>query len=690
MAQTRTLWVSFTLLLLLVFTVSGTSGDKCLDAKECCLFPSGSYEFNECCILHDCCPRDCHLYETISCCFNRQSYPMGTSLYYLPSQCCLKLVCGAMPSSEPPYLIPTIVPVQIPTQKDCPIPSFEHCVKDNGIVVVDGSIWQKTPCEVCRCENGNITCSVLNNVQCPPPPHPHCREMPSTECCPIYDCPRVCVDSIGVEHNVNEVWGDPMDPCASESCTESGIVKHPLRCPRLPPPPHQHCFPVTKPNQCCPTWECSSSGMCVDGNGVKRDLGETWPHPGGPCMVFQCTNEGPVQKPTRTCPVLPPRPDPLCMAVVEDCCPTWNCTCVDGNGVKRDLGETWPHPGGPCMVFQCTNEGPVQKPTRTCPVLPPRPDPLCMAVVEDCCPTWNCTGCIDYDGVHHVVGESWTHPTNPCITHLCTPNGIRSELPICIPQQPRPNDHCFEDSVECCPTWKCRYCVDNTGERRSVGEDWTDPHNPCLFHTCTEDGIIIDAIMDCPRPPPPPHPDCIWVHEDHQCCGSWQCNFNSGCTDKNGVGHPLGDVWTDQLDPTTHYLCKEDGITSFILNCPLPPPRPSPDCTLTNHQDCCPSWSCPSSGCPNPESVMHHCADVQRNCSTQTDCTPDRRCCPVNGCGNRCLPDMKSGTCPQSTIPLPLCDFPINICQVDQDCPFDLKCCWDCGSKCKQPIPRPY
>ncbi|KAK3873939.1 hypothetical protein Pcinc_021096 [Petrolisthes cinctipes] len=623
MAQTTmTLWVAFTLLL--VLTVAGSSGDNCLDAKECCFYPPESREFNECCILHDCCPRDCHHYRKISCCFNRQSHPMGADVYYLPSQCCLKLVCGAKLSFEPPYLNATIVPVPIPTQKDCPIPPLEHCVKDNGIVVMDGSEWQETPCKVCRCENGNITCGVFNYVTCPPPPDPYCREIP-TECCPIYDCPRprVCVDSFGVEHNVNEVWVDPMDPCASISCTESGIVKHPLRCPYLPPPPHEYCFPATRPNQCCPTWECSSS------------------------------------------------------------------LCVDGNGVKRDLGEIWDHPGGPCMLFLCTKEGPLQIPTLACSAMPPRPYPSCTAVMEDCCPTWNCTDCVDAAGVGHVVGETWTDPTNPCINQDCTPNGIQTMLPICIPQLPQPNEYCFEEIVECCPIWRCSYCVDNTGQRRSVGEDWTDPHNPCLFHSCTEDGTIVDAIMDCPRPPPPPHPDCIWVHEDNRCCGSWQCNFNSGCTDKNGVRHPLGDVWNDPLNPSTHYLCTEDGITTFILKCPLPPPRPSPDCTLTNHQDCCPSWSCPSSGCPNPESVMHHCADVQLNCSTQNDCTPDRRCCPVKGCGNRCLTEMKPGTCPQSTIPLPLCDFPINICQVDQDCPFDLKCCWDCGSKCKQPI-QPY
>ncbi|KAK3887112.1 hypothetical protein Pcinc_008771 [Petrolisthes cinctipes] len=618
MAQT-TIMLSVSIALLVL--VAGASVDNCLDAKECCLYPFGSPEFNNCCTLHGCCPRDCYSFYNVSCCYNQKFYPMGADVNLLPYQCCLKLVCGAILTKEPPFLIPTIIPVSVPSHKDCKTPPLEHCVKDNGIAVTDGSEWQETPCKRCRCVNSVISCWKVKPV-CPPAPEPHCIELPG-ECCPTYDCtkPRVCVDSLGIEHPVGDEWLDPLDLCVRVYCTEFGTVKQPLGCIPPPPPPHQHCSLVTKPGQCCPTWECS---VCVDDYGVKHDLGETWHHPGGPCMVYECTVEGPVQKPSRICPVLPPRPNTYCTAIVQDCCPTWNCT--------------------------------------------------------------GSRGCVDDFGVHHAVGDSWTDPKDPCIRHLCTSNGIQTEFPICIPQQPRPNVDCLEETVECCGRWRCSYCVDNTGRRRAVGEDWTDSHNLCLLHACTEAGHIIDAIIDCPPPSLPPRPDCVWVHEG-QCCGFWNCE---GCTDINGVHHPLGDVWTDPVDPTSHYLCTEDGITSFSLNCPLPPPRPTPDCTLTTPDDCCPSWSCPTSGCPNPESVIHHCMDVQRNCSTQNYCTPDRQCCPVFGCGNRCLPEMKPGSCPPSSIPLPLCDFPVNKCQEDQDCPYDQKCCWDCGSRCRQPVHQPY
>ncbi|KAK4292757.1 hypothetical protein Pmani_034494 [Petrolisthes manimaculis] len=479
----------------LLVLVAGSYVDNCLDddGRECCVYPSGSQEFNDCCARNGCCPRDCYSFRNVSCCFNKKLYPLGSDVHHLPYQCCLKLVCGGVLTKEPPFITPTIIPVSVPSPEDCTIPPLEHCVKDNGIAVTDGYEWQETPCKRCLCVNSVISCWMVRPV-CSPAPEPHCIEMPG-ECCPTYDCtkPSVCVDSNHVEYQVGDEWIDPQDYCIRAYCTEYGIVKQPMGCIPLPPPPHQHCSLVTKTGQCCPTWECRGS-----------------------------------------------------------------------------------------------------------------------------------RGCVDDSGVHHEVGDSWTDSTNPCLHHTCTSSGIQTEFPNCIPQQPRPNIDCLEETVDCCKSWRCSYCVDNNGRRRAVGEDWTDSNNPCSFHVCTEAGNIGDGIIDCPPRSLPPRPNCIWVHEG-LCCGFWKC------------------------DP-------------FVS----------------------------SSGCPNPESVLHHCMDVQRNCSTRNDCTPDTQCCPVFGCDNRCLPEMKPGSCPPSSIPLPLCDFPVNKCKEDNDCPYDQKCCWDCGSRCKQAVHQPY
>lgn len=56
------------------------------------------------------------------------------------------------------------------------------------MTVIDGSEWLETPCKKCRCVNSVITCWAVTPV-CPPPPEPHCIELPG-ECCPTYDCTK--------------------------------------------------------------------------------------------------------------------------------------------------------------------------------------------------------------------------------------------------------------------------------------------------------------------------------------------------------------------------------------------------------------------------------------------------------------------------------------------------------------------
>ncbi|XP_071516656.1 kielin/chordin-like protein isoform X2 [Panulirus ornatus] len=556
--------------------------EDCEGAYECCVSPFLSDEFNKCCFEHQCCPFCGSVPE--GCWYNGVLYPWGSVIDTLPDSC-IKLVCGAKLSYSSPYITGVVLKLyHPPTHYDveCDNEVQYECVNPRGIIHEQNSEWLESLCSWCRCEDGHIRCEEVEPV-CPPALHPDCTEVPG-DCCSTWIC-----------HNLTTV---------GEAVAE-GRKSH-----------------------------LYSHKTCIDYQGVRRNVGETWVDPRDPCVRYLCTQDGIEEQPSRYCPPVGPRPHVGCKKIEEDCCQTWHCTgCVDQQGVHHAVGETWVDPRDPCIRYLCTQDGIEEQPGRYCPPVGPRPHVGCKKIEEDCCQIWHCTGCVDQQGVHHAVGETWVDPRDPCIRYLCTQDGIEEQPSrYCPPVGPRPHVGCKKIEEDCCQTWHCTGCVDQQGIHHAVGETWIHPRDPCIRYLCTQDGIEEQPGRHCPPVGPRPHLGCKKIEED--CCQIWHC---TGCVDQQGVHHPVGETWVDPRDPCTRYLCTQDSIEEQpALYCPPVGPRPHVGCKKIE-QDCCEIWHC--TGCVDQQGVHHAVGETwvdPRDPCIRYLCTqdgieeqPGRHCPPV-------------------------------------------------------------
>ncbi|XP_071516747.1 uncharacterized protein [Panulirus ornatus] len=470
----------------------------------------------------------------------------------------------------------------------------------------------------------------------------------------------------------------------------------------LPPPAHhsQECGKV-------------DHDYCVNSRGIIHEQNSEWLE--SLCSWCRC-EDGHIRC-EEVEPVCPPAPHPDCTEVPADCCSTWIChnlttqtipygrsayslqlrTCQDDEDIHREVGETWTDWQDPCIIFLCTKSGIKKQPGRLCPSVGPLPHVGCRAVVEDCCHKWDCTECVDEEGVHHAVGETWVDPRDPCIRYLCTQDGIEEQPGrYCPPVGPRPHVGCKKIEEDCCQTWHCASCVDEQGFYRKVGEEWYDPLNPCIHNHCTRDDIIERSRRVCPGLLPRPHPPCELIVDN--CCQRWQC---PGCIDDVGSHHNVGEEWTDPTHPCTHYRCLQVGIEKTEVFCPPLDPRPHRSCQLVT-ENCCHTWSCtrcvdeqgkereageewldPTDACKD-----HMCTDEGIQ-TTEIACRPalppgpdcylqkkPGKCCPVWNCPEEC-PDP-------SSLSRDCVGLHHDQCQRDEECPAGDQCCLvaGCGKQC--------
>ncbi|KAG7156942.1 hypothetical protein Hamer_G015872, partial [Homarus americanus] len=157
-------------------------------------------------------------------------------------------------------------------------------------------------------------------------------------------------------------------------------------------------------------------------------------------------------------------------------------------------------------------------------------------------------GCVDEYGVHHDIGDTWPHPSDPCLSFLCTRNGIVKKFvrDDCPPRGPRPHSGCKEVTENCCEKWDCFGCIDPNGVHHDLGHTW--PAGPCTLWTCTRHGIVKKPRReDCPPLGPRPNRTCEMAERD--CCDVWDC---VGCVDANGIQRKIGEEWYDPLNPCIH------------------------------------------------------------------------------------------------------------------------------------------
>ncbi|XP_042228302.1 kielin/chordin-like protein [Homarus americanus] len=278
--------------------------------------------------------------------------------------------------------------------------------------------------------------------------------------------------------------------------------------------------------------------------------------------------------------------------------------CFDADGNYHELGHEW-GTGDPCLVFFCEKDGITLKRVYCDSASPPRTGCSEYIPEGECCPKWNCSGCVDHTGSYRPLYDVWK--TDPCATHLCMETGIQTTHEDCdLGPAPHPSCLRISPSGECCPEWKCSGCLDAHGNYHERGEKWSTI-DPCLMLMCTKEGIKAQTIQcEVTRPPP----GCPEYTPKGECCPKWNCSV---CVDHTGKQHPLYEVW--KTDPCTTHVCLQDGIKTSRENCNLGS-APHPSCReIVPLGECCPEWNC--RGCKDLEGNYH---ELGQEWSTEDPC----------------------------------------------------------------------
>ncbi|XP_070225358.1 kielin/chordin-like protein isoform X1 [Bos mutus] len=422
-------------------------------------------------------------------------------------------VCGTLLCSPAPCQHPTQPPGAC-------CPSCENCTYHGQVYANGQNFTDADPCHTCHCEDGTVTCSLVN---CPPTTCARPQRGPS-QCCPR--CPD-CV----LEKQVfldGERFSHPRDPCQECQCREG----------------HAHCQP-----RLCPRTSCAHPlpGVCCQNNcngcafgGKEYPNGADFPHPSDPCRLCHCLG-GTVQCLARRCPPLP-CPEPVLLP--RECCP--RCPAAP-SGCPRPGGlvpahhqEHFSPPDDPCRRCLCL-DGSV-----SCWRLPCPPVPCTHPHQGPCCPS--CDGCL-YQGKEFTSGERFPSPTARCHICLCWEGSISCEPRACAPAQ------CpFPAQGDCCPA--CDGC-EYLGESYLSGQEFPDPREPCNLCTC------LGGFVTCGRRPCEPlgcsHPLTRAGH----CCPTCQ-----GCL-YHGVTAAPGETLPDPLDPACSLCtCQEGSMRCQKKPCP--------------------------------------------------------------------------------------------------------------------------
>ncbi|XP_043728742.1 kielin/chordin-like protein isoform X2 [Cervus elaphus] len=496
-------------------------------------------------------------------------------------------VCGTLLCSPAPCQHPTQPPGAC-------CPSCEGCTYHGQVYTNGQNFTDADPCRTCRCEDGTVTCSLVN---CPPTTCARPQSGPG-QCCPT--CPD-CVLEKQVFVN-GERFSHPQDPCQECQCQEG----------------HAHCQ-----HRVCPRTACAHPlpGVCCQNNcngcafgGKEYPNGADFPHPSDPCRLCHCLG-GNVQCLARRCPPLS-CPEPVLLP--GECCP--QCP-ASPSGCPRPGGlvparhqEHFSPPDDPCRHCLCL-DGLVSCQRLPCPPTPcthPRQGPCCRS----------CDGCL-YQGKEFASGERFPSPTAGCHVCLCWEGSVSCEPRACAPAQ------CpFPAQDDCCPA--CDGC-EYLGESYLSSQEFPDPHEPCNLCTC------LGGFVTCSRRPCEPlgcsHP----LTQAGHCCPTCQ-----GCL-YHGVTAAPGETLPDPLDPTCSLCTCQAGQVSCVrqpcppLSCPL---------QVTEQGSCCPrcrgcllhgeehpegsSWKPPDSPC---SSCMCHegvvtCARVQCSTSCAQPHQGPSDCCP--------------------------------------------------------------
>ncbi|XP_077999978.1 kielin/chordin-like protein [Glandiceps talaboti] len=269
----------------------------------------------------------------------------------------------------------------------CPV--CRGCIDRFGTRHDHNDEWrlQDDDCNVCRCYEGDMTCSV---EQC----NPVCRHPVNKPgmCCPV--CHGCFYQG---DEYANGATVDDNDKCTDCVCQEGTVT-----CLNKPCLPTLCPDPVIPMDKCCPVCE-----VCTY-NGQPYQNGQTFIAPRNPCLECTC-QDGRVD-----CQRLDLDCQPQCThpgRTIEQCCPVCDI-CEYERRNYRNGGRFRPETGDKCDTCTCT-DGTVTCQTQVCP---PSPCSNPVQKDEECCPV--CQVCVA-DGVEHQEGETWDSLADPCAVCTC-------------------------------------------------------------------------------------------------------------------------------------------------------------------------------------------------------------------------------------------------------------------------------
>uniref|UniRef100_A0A8C6Y4W2 WAP domain-containing protein n=1 Tax=Naja naja TaxID=35670 RepID=A0A8C6Y4W2_NAJNA len=119
-------------------------------------------------------------------------------------------------------------------------------------------------------------------------------------------------------------------------------------------------------------------------------------------------------------------------------------------------------------------------------------------------------------------------------------------------------------------------------------------------------------------------------------------------------------------------------LVGFLMTCVQEPGADGQNTTEVAEK----AGICPQAGLERPN------GNCTEECQSDARCKGNQKCCRT-GCGTSCrIPDEKSGSCPDVSMPIPPLGICRTLCESDSGCPNIQKCCKNgCGfMTCATPV----
>ncbi|XP_061586644.1 extracellular matrix protein FRAS1 isoform X2 [Cololabis saira] len=159
--------------------------------------------------------------------------------------------------------------LRIPTNRCCPecVSLTRGSCQYEGVTYGHDSQWSPSPCSVCVCSKGGVTCSArpCPRLTCPGDQEPF---VPAGECCPKCGRSGESCSWEGVAYRDGEEWTPSL--CSRCVCVSGRVQCAVVECQQVACRPHENL--VIQPGRCCP--QCVSN-PCLSA-GRQYQHGEQW------------------------------------------------------------------------------------------------------------------------------------------------------------------------------------------------------------------------------------------------------------------------------------------------------------------------------------------------------------------------------------------------------------------------------